>query len=745
MKVINRLKFVILPALCLCMVLSSCSREYAVDDTQYLRGTRLAIRIPNMNESQTRAVPAGFDNIDNLNIFITQGDLILDRLYIDINDIQNPIKENEGGEVIFEQDGAGGSVVYSSEWLGSADITSSTSNFVVVANYGEIDEGMASTLPQLKKLKDVGESGYVNQNRVIMYGESGTNGETSKQVWLKRTSAMITVAIDARQLDPNIEITPLTISLHNVPTECFIGVNEYNIVTDGPLDAPYGTNRIPGAVADFGDRKNVSSWGTVTSGGTVGGHYAGLDYTDGSIVPLFMYENYHGGSAFGEDENVTEQTKRPNGCASDEGSIEAATQACSYLQVTARYKNATHEGDATYRVFLGKDKLRDFDVMRNSYHKVTLRLFDTGIGEDGYSWRLETDLAQSGGSELKESDFTFNGNGEHVFVLEAEEAGQTSSEYGIEYDTARWGNSDPFVYIRIASNQGVRQGWMRFPATNGTLGRIGREGDQRNGLRMFDIYVEPMLPGINWDYTDGVVRQVTFRFTAGTGGAVDTEWVTITQYAPIAIPLDKHKGNPDIEAKVAGLGWSMDGTLYIDRLDSQSLPWGFGAIQITANGGSGIGNGTNLMQVYGTTADDYLPYGLTNGGSAVMDAAFSRYYQRSGTGNTGSGLGAMLDSPSINNILSYTPPANYPQNYFLPSVAEWELLDMIHRIEGEALFDGEDYQIGFFDNYWTSDADTTNGSRNSYTYMMGTRASDGTVHSTPRTTSTVYRKMYYIP
>ena len=60
------------------------------------------------------------------------------------------------------------------------------------------------------------------------------NGDTGKKLEakLERTVAMVTVAIDGSGLNKNIMITPTAISLHRVPTDCYIG-NPNNDVNAG--------------------------------------------------------------------------------------------------------------------------------------------------------------------------------------------------------------------------------------------------------------------------------------------------------------------------------------------------------------------------------------------------------------------------------------------------------------------------------------------------------------------------------
>jgi hypothetical protein len=726
MKIVKLSRIMFLPVLCL-WTLSSCVKDMAGycpggESGEPYKTTRLAIRLPEIqNGMKSRAVASDFDAIRNLNIFIADGDEIRHRLYIDVANFNTPLDETDGG-ITFERDANGGVVTYAGEWLEVQEGINGwgRDNYIVVANYGPaIDAATAPDLPALRRLEVEGANGEVDTNRNVMFGESGTgvtidtsSKSGSKSVELKRMAAMITLTINGTdRLNPGVTISPVSVSLHNVPRASYVGQN--NIVTD----APGGTTPRSNAVAPNGENFDIRSWGAITRGQRIGAHYpetapgsGEYDYSVPTVRPLFMYENYHG-AGFGATE--TEQIwKRPAVAARNRTSIEQHDDACSYLQVTARYSDGTQYGEIKYRVFLGADETRNFDVMRNHYYMVTLNLSGSGISEGDASWRLDTNLGRN--IEISDSDFILNGAGEMI-VIDVDDSG-TPAAVKINYTS---GTRD-WIYV-YGGGQWQNLNAIQndnFPVTSGQL----------------FLYAPPMIRPTTWNDA-GHMRQVTFN-VATANGSTATPDITVTQYEPIAIPLSRYAGYPEIVAKATELGFGISGTLYLDRVDNPEIPWGFEAVQITTDSPSGFTNGDNLMVNHGTVADDYFPQGFN--GSAMMHAAFMRYYQR-----RGAPIGMYpAQNLTIAAIRGYTPPPGYPSRFFIPSVEEWRLLNMLHNAVPIDFEEG--YTIPPFIPYWSSTADITAGSRDSYVFNM-----DGTIEGgaslEARTAARRYRMMYYMP
>lgn len=750
MKFTKQLRFAALSVVCM-SVLASCIKDPVGPIETDLTSTRLAISLPGLqNGMKTRAgVPGDYDKINDLNIFITSGNEILHRLYIDelVADWAAPEEDDEGitGDL---DDNYNYVVTYPGTWLDAQDGVHrrGANNYIVVANYGsKIEEGDAENVAELRALEVVSPTGWVDQTQNVMFGESGVevtlNGDGTsgnKSVKLERIAAMITLVIDGSGLNPGVTITPVNVSLHNVPTRSYIG--QKNIVTTTPNQSnpAFGTTPRQDAISPTGESYSVRDlWNPITSAdGVRGGHYGLVDMNiDGvdrkvpnfdastplgaTVIPFFMYENYHGEN-FGAAE-TNQVWKRPAPASANQTSIEQYDDACSYLQVTARYNAGNQHGEITYRVFLGADELRDFNVLRNNYYLVTLNLRNTGIGEGDASWRLATNMSTMG---VSESDFILNGGGEIICIDVTD--GETPSNMFVDYD----GGGQNWVYMITVQNGNVT-GWM--PLGQNSSGFPLTSQDQ------IFLYVSPMIRPTTWDVSGQHVRQVTFLMRSANE-STKTPFMTITQYEPVAVRLADYAGYPEIVAKVGDLGLSMTGTLYIDRVDGKELlPWGFDGTVIGGEGvitARGFTNGDNLMVNYGGVAANYLPQGKE--GSAMMHAAFLRYYQRQGVppNNMYPGPGNNL---SITTIRDFTP-TTLPYDFAIPSVQEWELLDMMNSAIPFDFVQGQN--IPSFFPYWTSTA-VEGSDDESYVFNLAGMTTEAGASRQLRTTPTRYRMIHY--
>ena len=723
----------------------------------------LSIAMPDpVQKTMTRSVPDEYTEIKDLNIIITTGndddDEIQAILYVDLLDEtknQLPgsawVNVEEGSKIHFDK-----------EWFENFFISSEDCAFFLVANWGNrigFDTDRIKVGDTVKHLKEV----KVERRDYAMFGESADAGTTGHDdpdggdyhtdgrnltVQLERMVAMITVEIDGEHLASGVEIIPISISLHNVPNYGTFGVE--NVLT--------GTDRITpltdGMIIASGPSRGVAAWGKITTGQKAGGHYADEDWSpaDGEpdwsndeVMPLFMYENYHGND-FGEPIADGEQAfKRPAASflpadyystTPTKEEIAGVTGACSYLEVRANYRDTRpgkgDYGEVTYRIFLGANHYNDFNVMRNAYYRVTLDLSGGAIGEKDYSWRMSANLGKL--EIIGDSDLTMNGGGESALIqIAMEDAKNGNAKFSVEVDSG-----DPgFVWINTGKDGATwtalgNVNMANFPANVATQGYDFQ----------FRFFVQPMIPGVTWN-GPGNVRQVRFRFRGDTNSSDVSSWLTITQYSPIPVTIDEGVPTQEISDYAKNvLGWTLPRTFYLDRVDNDAMPWGFETVQIDANGSSGIANGNFLMQApQATIASRYLPYGLDNNttqvagdGSAMMHTAFMRYYQRSTPVN-------MNTNPTIADIQANNIPNQIaPANFFIPSVNEWRLLDMLF----EAGILTQD-QIGamIWNDYWTSDA-VEGVSDRSYIYNMGNP--EETIedkNSMPRTTPVVYRMMYW--
>lgn len=68
---------------------------------------------------------------------------------------------------------------------------------------------------------------------------------------------------------------------------------------------------------------------------------------------------------------------------------EPMSSLCSYVEISASYRSSVKAGSVKYRIYLGKDEIQNFDIKRNTWYQLTLKLKGNTLNET--SWRLVTD------------------------------------------------------------------------------------------------------------------------------------------------------------------------------------------------------------------------------------------------------------------------------------------------------------------------------------------------------------------
>ena len=723
----------------------------------------LNIAMPDpVQKNMTRAVPSEYTDIKDLNIIIAEGNDADDKIqaifYIDLANVEGSSIPGSSWVEVTEEAGEY-SIHFEKEWFENFFISSEDCAFFLLANWGNMVSrdtdriSVGETVEDLRTVKvERRDYAMFGESRELAPGHTGPDGVfhadgRTLEVQLERMVAMITVAIDGEHLAPGVEILPVSISLHNVPNYGTFGAD--NILTGADRITPLTDEGGTSMIFRNGPSENVSDWGTISTGVTVGGHYTdivewnpedsekpNIDWSNAAVRPLFMYENYHGVD-FGEPVAEGQQAyKRPAasivGGYSDDtptrDEIAAVAGACSYLQVTANYRDtgSGEYGTVTYRLFLGSNTYDNFDVIRNTYYRITLDLAGGAIGEADYSWRVNANLGTY--EIIGESDIILNGPGE-MFLIQIPESGanNANAQFAIEFDSDDpWANNNGNPFVWIATETGGTT-WMALTDDGKT--KFPEEGDL---VFQFWFFVEPMIPGVTWN-GPGHARRVRFRLVPETAGANQgTEWISVTQYEPISITIDSNSPESIREYVQDLWGWdsASSRTFYIDRMD-RTDSWGFDNLTIT-NSGSGFDNGINLRG--NAQAANYTP---TGAGSVVMRAAFMPYYQRA----TPTGIPYR---PNITQIRGdFNSPDGYPRRFFIPSVNEWRLIDMLF----EAGVTVEDPAVSpiIWNNYWTSDA-VPGSTGSSYVYRMG--HPEETIEdkgSMPRTTPLSYRMMYFQP
>lgn len=480
----------------------------------------------------------------------------------------------------------GGSLVYhvgSRSWAGKSKI-------FIVCNYWQIDKKTGEIQPNMNNLNNcltVGTSTIDNLKALqqgtprkpgimtsTLFGEAkpdtGTDehGGQNYTCELQRTTAMITVAITSgngdEMLKDGVKITPRSICLHNVPVNCNIGL-ENTVTTDDRIWEE-------GLVQQVG-------WESLTSanhGTTVGGHG-----NDPNIVPVFMFENLQGVINQG---NTNEVQKEPD---------ESKEKYCSYIEVVADYlytPQASGEnqkyiaGPIKYRLYLGEDIVRDFNVYRNKHYQVTLSLKGMGglvedgrtdkdgsyLGDgEGVSWRVVSGEVTGGGSFLTEG-LNMSSNGFLSYVGFVKEEGH---KYGL-YAPGNQG------WLWAANDNGAASSYIPTQPDEWTQIKQfkGEECGGEKGAWYFMLYADPWLDEVfPWKDAGGTTlsqwidkgyREQTLKLYDFTDKK-DVSTLVARQWLPMPVMVNDNNqpittGNPN------------DASFYYSRIDvyeGQELPW----------------------------------------------------------------------------------------------------------------------------------------------------------------------------
>ena len=769
MKHRNNFKYILPVACLLCLMLGmgACVREEfaEVADTNEYSSVAIRVKMPEQTivKPMTRAEALQFDELVDMNILISEKGTISRRIYLDFVNMtwgdETPIEagtENADGVTVTPTGEANGykefQLTFSDTYL--KDINLKSCEFHVVANWGSaITETDVKTL--LKQtvstvttdLGDGIEDRKIVPTPNVMYGEiisedseiiDPANPVEMRRVvtvGLKRTAAMITLAIDGSDLNQNVVIHLESVTLRNVPTFC----------TLGPGNKPTDHERQIGSYGDFrggtmlangydlvGDARynNVDGYKEANGYSTrIGGHYTSVDgnvtnVNNDLVRPMFLFENMQG-----TGEPTGEQTKkRPVGVGDSEQAIKDynETGVCSYIEVNATYTeygtgmDVTGRGPVTWRFFLGSNTTDNFDVQRNTNYQVTLKLSGSGISEADVSWRVDADLEKT--QVVGTSDMVFGGGDEMACVEFA------SGTEGVNKNLKLVGADASFVYA-----YSLDRGWLQISEAGNKAYKWFTTGEKQMWF-----YVQSLMPDDNT--VQGNERSCTVSFQSPN----NTEYakVSFTQYRPVtfSITQDDLKFYPkDEDLKRAheiirnyynhDVNAKGDFVFYADRVDRDPMPWGFSGVQLDKNWETGFENVYHLIKPlpgnekptcpgHIAYAENYLPTGKGfkdsnnyidySNGSCMMHAAMENYFlQYPNITNSGVTpeqlIGVTLDKVD-------RPSADNEYSWCVPSIAGYQLVEILDRFYKrygiiDRGFDPE-YPISKWTAYWTSNSAT---------------------------------------
>lgn len=637
---------------------------------------QLTLTLPEQTRiaTNTRATSSRFDYsiVNNINLVLVDKSNKIERVYyfdekgmtpndgnVSMTSSSLPIKPEEGDNQRFIT------------IVGNKGDFENIACIYTVANYGKAIENTITTLEQLTHLKQTASDGQPNKkDNCMMFGSTTqlSNGTIS----LKRTLAMFSVKMDGTNLKEGVRITPTKISLHNVPTSCFIGIdNKINSKNESV------------ATGQVVDVTNADGWGALTRGNTVGGHEQ-----ETGTIPMFMFENLQGTNdkITSIDQQITKHPKDFTGDIKNPSALQSFLddgRKYTYIQIEADYyyKNPRSndgeiKGSITYRFLLGDNEYNDFNLRKNTYYQITLNLKGNGganedgkedangnliVNSDDLSWRVDMNIRDWG---FVKDKFDFDC---HTVITKMDIVG---SGWKIKDAKDEKGNSIAgWSWVKFNTSKAGTTGWSEpTPAFD-----IGVNGE-------IYCYIEPIQ-----EYEFNNVKQMptkrvaTLTLERAVNGTTESQTVTITQWYPIKIPMT-------INGKTINV--------FMERFEEESrLPWGCNDVDLS--------NKITLNVPSNTSPSKFYNFGDLTSTYLAGNAFFvwtKEGYGSSWNFNTDLGMAASAYCLNKSFQAGSGGTGNMQRYYTQPSASI--LQELIKYSESHA--DGTFEPLHIDDDYWTS-------------------------------------------
>lgn len=544
-----------------------------------------------------------------------------------------------------------------------------------VANYGQkIDVSSVTALQALQQKQANGAPG--KNADCMMFGNLAAieNGQIKPhgEIQLKRTVSMFSVKLNGSGLNEGVKITPTNISLHNVPTSCFIG-----------KDNAIG-NDATAAVA-IGQSVSVD-WGTLTKQiSTLGGHEL-----EPNTIPLFMFENLQGNNARQQESETYKCPAEYTGDVKDVAKVQSfldQTLKYSYIQIEAAYSytnpkdvNDKIAGTIVYRFLLGDNIYNDFNVRRNTYYQVTLYLKGHGgaaedgkevngklvVNDDDLSWRVNMSVRDWG---FVKDKFDFDAHteigtidviGDNWKVISAKDknGNDIGSKSWLHFATDESGTGWTEPLPRQTS-------W--FPGLNVDPFYISKDGKIK-------YYIQPMIYESDFNSNTPADACRTIIITVqNEADKSKTQTVTFTQWTPIKITVGKETVFMERFEEEPLQEWGCDGLNLTKRVTINSInsekDYNFGI-----NIGREYENGNTFYMVDGKFQAPAHLYcynkSLVPSGASGAEAQFYVLPDQAT-------LQAMIDY-SKNNTVENMEPLHYEEDYWTSSAERTKSLNTIY-------------------------------------------------------------------
>lgn len=304
-----------------------------------------------------------------------------------------------------------------------------------VANVKDFDKKDISTRDRLKRIECAWDSTSIANNTEMfgIFSVGQNRGATDNSpiavtvkagqaqqlhCWLRRLASKVTIAFDGSELYDNVEVYIDTIMVRDVPKKCILGMPNHpgQADPDDPenrlepakrYDVDNGVYRFGGieslqqlTAADLQSLSPLSYYHVCNSSHIYGGE-GSVNASDPAInkhkhshssPALYFYENLQG-----EGKDKTQSLDgttiwKPNPVENnlDSGWKDGKAYG-TYIEVRGYYRNTASDGKVSqgwikYRFMLGQDAKTDYNALRNTHYKVTLKL--KGYGND-YDWHID--------------------------------------------------------------------------------------------------------------------------------------------------------------------------------------------------------------------------------------------------------------------------------------------------------------------------------------------------------------------
>ena len=175
-----------------------------------------------------------------------------------------------------------------------------------------------------------------------------TIGEGSIEIELVRLVSKVLLSLDKSEMNLHGTFTLNSVKLHNCPSRL----------------KPFVQGQKAQNVSDVGD-------GDLASSGDLSKLNAG------ESVCFYILENMQGNLL---PSNSDPWEKIPSNLSSEDG-------LCTYLEASGTYISPGYNGSDSYRMYLGKDNVQNFDLCRNCLYRLTLSPTEDNMRKDG-NWKI---------------------------------------------------------------------------------------------------------------------------------------------------------------------------------------------------------------------------------------------------------------------------------------------------------------------------------------------------------------------